>query len=289
MLNEADKRALESLLAEEDDETWQLVVREFSNCRANNPELINELVGSPIPRVRQAAHALSAFRRGSLPDIIEFIRCSRRLDTWGGLEELCWQLCRTEYPDFRAAEGRQILDGMAERARTLATGLESPAERIEILRNVLAVEHRYSGNREHYYDPANSYLNRVLQLRKGIPLTLSLLYIFTGLRLGWNVYGVGTPGHYLAGLDGVIFDPFFGAVVLDAPTLATRFMSTAEECGRPDFFKSTPEQTAGRMLMNLLNAYSKLEDEERCERVGGYLEIVTEVVESKPGGRSICG
>jgi len=177
-----------------------------------------------------------------------------------------------------------MLDRFAERVQNLAAGEKYPAGRVRILQNVLACEQAFTGNRESYYDPANSYLSRVLVTGMGIPLTLSLIYIFTGARLGWNVYGVGTPGHYLAALDGVIFDPFFNAVIMDANTLADRFMSTPEECSRLDFFKSTPRETAKRMLMNLLNAYSKQEDQEHCEKIGTYLEIVAETTESASAG-----
>ena len=97
MLNDTDKRALESLLAEEDEQTWQLVIREFCGCRSNSAEMIRELSGSAIPRVRQAAHAISAYNRGDLSNVIQFIQCSRQLRTWLDLEELCWLLCRSEY------------------------------------------------------------------------------------------------------------------------------------------------------------------------------------------------
>src|SRR5438876_10947467 len=76
----------------------------------------------------------------------------------------------------------------------------------------------FAGNREDYYDPRNSFLNDVLDRRQGIPITLSLVLIEVGKRLGLAVEGIGLPGHFIAGArldDSQIFlDPFNGGALL---------------------------------------------------------------------------
>ena len=71
----------------------------------------------------------------------------------------------------------------------------------------------FRGNSTNYYNTDNSYFNRVLENRTGIPITLSLLLIEVGRRAGIRLHGVGMPGHFLVGLDGgdVYFDPFNGS------------------------------------------------------------------------------
>jgi len=72
----------------------------------------------------------------------------------------------------------------------------------------------FEGNREEYYDPANSLLHRVLERRKGIPITLSVVYLEVGRRAGLSVEGVGLPGHFIvrarAGGAALLIDPFEG-------------------------------------------------------------------------------
>lgn len=76
---------------------------------------------------------------------------------------------------------------------------------------------RYNGDHADYYNPDNSYLDRVLKRRKGIPITLALVYISVGRQLGLRMEPVGFPGHFLVKLVGddteVILDPFSGQLL----------------------------------------------------------------------------
>ena len=119
-------------------------------------------------------------------------------------------------------------------------------------------------------------LHRVLQAKMGIPLTLALVYIFAGQRAGLEVYGLNTPGHYLAGIGGVVFDPFHGGVVLSADDLAAKFGTERSCWASPMFMRATPRDTAERMLVNLLNSYSRRGDEARHARTVSYLQMLEE-------------
>ena len=76
-------------------------------------------------------------------------------------------------------------------------------------------ERGFQGNPD-YYNPDNSYFNRVLDTHTGIPITLSLLFLEVARRVGLRCRGVGMPGHFLVGLEGseVYFDAFNGGAVL---------------------------------------------------------------------------
>jgi regulator of sirC expression with transglutaminase-like and TPR domain len=77
----------------------------------------------------------------------------------------------------------------------------------------------YSGNVRDYYDPANSYLNRVLELKVGIPITLAIVHIALGQRLDIPVFGVNFPGHFLVkyGNDNrLMIDPFSGRMLSES-------------------------------------------------------------------------
>ena len=85
------------------------------------------------------------------------------------------------------------------------------------------------GNAGEYYDPRNSFLNEVLDRKIGIPITLSVIYIEVGRRLGLSLVGVGFPGHFLVkhlGVDGEqILDPFVGGATLSEEQLAAQLKS----------------------------------------------------------------
>jgi regulator of sirC expression with transglutaminase-like and TPR domain len=71
----------------------------------------------------------------------------------------------------------------------------------------------FRGDQSDYYDPRNSYLNEVIERRRGIPITLSIVYLAVGRRLGQPVAGVNAPGHFLVRFGSSIVDPFDGGRV----------------------------------------------------------------------------
>ena len=122
-------------------------------------------------------------------------------------------LAGEEYPDLDLNEILSTLDDMAKAVGDRMGDLADPARRAGVLASYLFQELGFQGNSGDYYDPENSYLNRVLERRTGIPITLSLLFIEIGRRVGIRCHGVGMPGHFLVGLEGdeFFFDPFSGS------------------------------------------------------------------------------
>jgi regulator of sirC expression with transglutaminase-like and TPR domain len=96
-----------------------------------------------------------------------------------------------------AAHAHPGLDVGAQLARLDALASACPAPTLDALLEHLFVRERFAGNRDDYHDPANSYLDSVLQRRLGIPLTLSIVLIEVGARLGVPLVGIGMPGHFL--------------------------------------------------------------------------------------------
>lgn len=92
----------------------------------------------------------------------------------------------------------------------------SSGNHIEIFNRFIFDELGLAGNQLDYYDPRNSYLNEVIERRKGIPITLAIVYLELGRRVGLGVEGVGLPGHFIirvrerASQNAVLVDPFHG-------------------------------------------------------------------------------
>ncbi|HUG37441.1 MAG TPA: transglutaminase-like domain-containing protein, partial [Candidatus Limnocylindrales bacterium] len=126
-------------------------------------------------------------------------------------------MARVEYPELSVPAHVRQLDELAEAApRGARQGGE--VERLHPLREYLFEEAGFAGNREDYYDPRNSFLNDVLDRRLGIPITLSLLLIEVGQRVGLALEGVGLPGHFIASArlptGQILLDPFNGGAIL---------------------------------------------------------------------------
>ncbi len=120
-----------------------------------------------------------------------------------------------------AAESEPSLDVDAELAkldewaRTLLARLDpvwNPLQRLARLRTFMYEELGFRGDVQHYYSPENSLLNSVMARRQGIPLTMSILFLELGWRIGVPFEGVGFPGHFLVRLTGLpedlLLDPF---------------------------------------------------------------------------------
>ena len=125
-----------------------------------------------------------------------------------------------------AAHAYPGLDVAAQLARLdeLAAGCGEPT--LRGLRRHLFVEVGLAGNQADYYDARNSYLNDVLDRRTGIPITLAVVTIEVGRRIGAPLAGVGMPGHFLVRdrVDPEVFvDPFAGGAVLDRRACEARF------------------------------------------------------------------
>ena len=92
----------------------------------------------------------------------------------------------------------------------------APGAGVEAFNHFMFEEAGFAGNQLNYYDPANSYLNRVLDCRVGIPITLAIIYIEVGRKAGLQVDGIGLPGHFIVrareseALDALLVDPFHG-------------------------------------------------------------------------------
>lgn len=128
------------------------------------------------------------------------------------LAEAALLIAAEEYPQLPVEPYLQRLDVLAERVRDRLGVETAPLLVLQELNRVLFSEERFRGNAEAYYDPRNSFLNDVLDRRVGVPISLSIVYLEVGWRLGLPLAGIGFPGHFLVRYEGevirVLLDPF---------------------------------------------------------------------------------
>ena len=113
-----------------------------------------------------------------------------------------------------------------------------PADAIVALNTVLFEREGFTGNRDDYYDPRNSYLNDVIDRKTGIPITLSIVYKEVASRVGLALDGVGFPGHFLLKHTEqdrhIVIDPYFGGRTLDLDDLSELLRGVMGEDARLD-------------------------------------------------------
>ncbi len=106
-------------------------------------------------------------------------------------------IARLDNPDIDIDAYQQRVDEMADEIRqSLSEGADATARR-DALHKYLFEENGFHGGRAEYYHVANSHLNRVIDDREGLPITLSILYMELGRRLDLNIEGIGLPGHFV--------------------------------------------------------------------------------------------
>ncbi len=179
-------------------------------------------------------------------------------------------IAKDEYPELDLERYLDELAALAREAEPAMRAAQSTVEKIQSLSDFLFTRKGFEGNRDQYGDPRNSFLNEVLERRLGIPISLSVLYIEVGRRLGLNLYGVSFPTHFLVkAVDDrgeLIIDPFNEGTILDLDEIRARLQQIYRQPVEvhPDMLKPVGgRQILARMLRNLKNIYAQGTDWQR--------------------------
>ena len=166
-----------------------------------------------------------------------------------------------EYRDLDVDAYLGQLDRMGETLHRRLRSDISTTEALLALNRYLFDELGFSGNAKDYYDPRNSYLNEVIDRRLGIPITLAVLYIEVGRRIGLPLHGVSFPSHFLVKCllreGAIILDPFANGASLGLEDLSQRLKSITKDVEiDPTVLKTmlaaaAPNDIFARMLRNL--------------------------------------
>ena len=190
------------------------------------------------------------------------------------LAEAVLLIAQEEQPDLDVAHYLKRLDQLADAVRTELPPSPTHNDTLKCLNTHLFIKEGLRGNTGEYYDPRNSFLNEVLETKAGIPITLSVIYMEVGRRLGLALVGIGFPGHFLvkySGPDGErILDPFLGGASLSEAQLAAKLRSMYGENNplaaqvSKLLAPATKKEILTRMLGNLKGVYLNKGDFERA-------------------------
>lgn len=236
------------------------------------------------------------------PTALEFFTTLVADDASLSLVEAAASIAQDEHPQLDTESVLAEVDHLAQRLRQRIPADAVPLQRLRWLNRFFFQELGFAGNVNNYYDPANSFLHAVLQTRRGIPISLAVLYIELATQVGLNAQGVSFPGHFLVKLSlqagsrqgEVVLDPCSGHSLtreeLGDMLLPYRRAQPHDPAELPlaSYLKSAPaREVVGRMLRNLKEIYRGTEDWQRMLAVQQRLVVLFPQVWSERRDRGL--
>lgn len=206
------------------------------------------------------------------PSPLEYFRTLVQSDAQFPLLEAAISLAQDEYPQLDVQQVLAEVDQLLDRLKRRIPADAPASHRLRMLNQYFFRELHFRGNVNDYYDPGNSYLNVVLHSRRGIPISLAVLWLELAQGLGLAARGVGFPGHFMVKVNlphgQVVIDPFTGQS-LSREALAELLEPYRRRHGLLDeletplglYLQVTPARDIiARMLHNLKEIHASHED-----------------------------
>ena len=286
-MTDGELSALLKLLEDPDSSTRAWAEMSLASLDQAALDQLRGASGRAAPEVARRIEELAflAPRRGPVEDFARLVEAGGdEVDLEAGL----WCLARFRDPDLVTAPFTLELERLAEAVRSRTGRVEPPLQAFKGFVQTLFDDEGFRGNVADYYDPDNSFFHKVLDRRRGIPITLSALCLLVGHRLGLPLAGIGLPGHFLCRFGseerGVYFDPFHNGRLL-----------TREDCAalcrqegfifREDYLSpSTNREMLMRMVRNLREIYLQREALLEVSLLEGYMAVLGRVEEDESEG-----
>lgn len=228
----------------------------------------------------ESENELVSSRSKEIISILHFDTIDKKLENLSAngedfLEEAIFLVSSLEYPEIDFDNYKMLIDKMAldiEKKIAVDSDISlTPMEKIGVVNQYLFEEKGFRGNTENFFDPDNSYINRVIDRKTGIPISLSILYILIAKRLALPVSGVNLPAHFIIKYkcpeDEFFIDPYNkGKIILKNEAICfLKFLGIQEEKYEtvPFLMAAKDRDIVARMINNLVNIYDKKQDKEK--------------------------
>ncbi|MBD3893317.1 transglutaminase-like domain-containing protein [Hydrogenophaga sp.] len=192
-----------------------------------------------------------------------------------------------EHPELDVQQVLGEVDQLLARLRRRCTDVADPLQRLRTLNQFFFRDLGFGGNRNDYHDPQNSYLSSVLRTRRGVPITLAVLWLELAQGLGMKACGINFPGHFLVKVTlphgQVVIDPFTGQS-LSREDLSERLEPYKRRNGLIDDFDvpaglylqaAAPRDMLARILYNLKDIHRTQQDWQRLIAVQDRLLVLS--------------
>ena len=222
----------------------------------------------------------------AVPSPLQYFSSLVQSDAHFPLLEAAVSLAQDEYPELDVQEVLGDVDQLLARLKRRLPGDAPELQRLRALNQFFFRDLGFGGNINDYYDPDNSYLNTVLRTRRGIPITLAVLWLELAVGVGLNARGVAFPGHFMVKVNlpkgQVVIDPFNGQS-LSREELTERLEPFRQRSPISEEFEvpmglylqsAPPREIIGRMLRNLQEIHKTQEDWPRLIAVQDRLIVL---------------
>jgi len=262
--------AIERLFRDDDPATVALVKEQLLLRGEAAVDDLRDLVNADSAIV--AAHAQEVLHTIAGKKSACTLEALCKLDSEIPLEQACWLIAASLLPWLDIEEFKETLNEWSFEVKKRLQN--APNEPLKVLTEYLNGGLGFDGNVDDYYIHENSLLPCMMESRKGLPLTLTLLYMFVGQRAGIPVHGVNLPGHFIARCGETYFDPFHSGRVLSIADCADILARQQIELSDEHLENPSSRQILARLLANLSHAYDIEDSKWQKQMVGRWLALV---------------
>ncbi len=244
-------------------------------------ERLLDLGADAIPVILKFRENASEHLKNLLDEIVDTLRYRKYVEdvvsyfrsTDKDIEQGAFLVAKFAYPNVNFKEYSEILELMALDLKKRIYLKDDILDIVEAVNKFFFVEKGFRGNFENYYEPDNVFINRVIDRRVGIPITLSLVYILVGRRANLPVYGVSIPGHFIVRYESngfeIYVDPFNKGRLMTRSDCEKLISQLGYAQKKEYFMRATADIIVKRMLGNLALAYKN----------SGYIEKANKLIE----------
>lgn len=287
-----DKKKVISLIKLLDDPDTEI----FDTIRK---QLVEEGVEIVPELERTWEGSLSELLQERVEDLIHTVQLNDvkfQLRNWanGGANDLLegvYLIAKSQFPDLRYEDVDKAIENIKNDVwLELAPNLTA-LEKVKILNHIIFEVHKFSGNISNYYAPRNSYINQVLDLRKGNPISLSIVYTIVAQRLGIPIYGVNLPKNFILAYkdevssiqvyeadenDSVLFyiNPFNRGAVFGRKEIDYYVKQQKIEPQKAFYVPCGNLEIVQRVILNLIVSYEKHVDPDKIQDLQDLFKIV---------------
>lgn len=269
-LTERRKAALATLLCDDDPAVSMVAKTEILAQGLAAKPWLESCRLSPDPILRRRSGAIIR-HLGELESHHAFLKFCQRKGEDLDLEMGCWLLSQTRYPGVNIAGYKALLDEFSQRLAEALTGISKPEEVIGRINRLLFGELGFLGDEEDYYGARNSYLTRVIDRRRGNPISLCVLVLLLARRLQLPLAGIGLPGHFLCRMQtaagDVYMDVFHGGRLLRKVDCVKYLRQAGYDFHDAFLMPASPRRILLRMCSNLHQIYLRGGDEQHATRM----------------------
>ena len=274
VFSEKQKQSLLTLLNDEDPAVYLAVRERILSFGEEALTWIRPHTLSRDPILRRRALEIVRFFEQMAADT-EFLQFCLTTGENSDLEHGAFLLARTEFPEINVAAYQALLDSYASDIRETLLHQAQPEAIIATMNEFVFIKQEFCGNESNYYDPENSYLNRVMDRKKGNPINLCLLYLLLARRLNLPMTGIGLPGHFICRFqdasEAFYIDVFNQGRILTKTDCIHYLIQTPSGYRRDFLAPMASRRILMRICANLHLIYIRMHAAEESKRLHSYV------------------